>query len=446
MEIKDLFITPLFLVLIYAGAYLIRPRVTDKINRKYFIPALTLKIIGAISLGLIYQFYYGGGDTFTYFSQGSKYIWQAFLDNPLTGLKLLFAGSEYTPDTFQYASKIYTYGDSASYFVVRVAGIFDLLTYHTYSATSLLFAVMSFSGIWVLFLVFYRQFPAFHKYFAVAIFFMPSLFFWGSGLLKDSLTLGALGWLTFSIYEIFFEKKRILLSVLILLVSLYILLVVKVYIAICFLPAVLFWIFYNSVRKIKNPILRIMIAPFIIVIALFLGYYSVIKIGEDDPRYNLETLAYTAQSTAEWIHYVSIREGGSAYTLGDFDYSPAGMVRKFPLAVWVTLYRPYLWESHNIVMILSALESLAMLILTIYVIWKSGIRFFYRSLTTKPIVIFCFLFTIMFAFAVGISTYNFGSLVRYKIPMMPFFISGLFIILYYSKVEKKRSRLLRTLN
>jgi len=179
---------------------------------------------------------------------------------------------------------------------------------------------------------------------------------------------------------------------------------------------------------------------------LFLGYYSVIKIGEDDPRYNLETLAYTAQSTAEWIHYVSIREGGSAYTLGDFDYSPAGMVRKFPLAVWVTLYRPYLWESHNIVMILSALESLAMLILTIYVIWKSGIRFFYRSLTTKPIVIFCFLFTIMFAFAVGISTYNFGSLVRYKIPMMPFFISGLFIILYYSKVEKKRSRLLRTLN
>jgi hypothetical protein len=46
-------------------------------------------------------------------------------------------------------------------------------------------------------------------------------------------------------------------------------------------------------------------------------------------------------------------------------------------------------------------------------------------------------FAIIFSFAVGITTHNFGTLVRYKIPMYPFFVSGLFILLSYSKKERK---------
>ena len=151
-----------------------------------------------------------------------------------------------------------------------------------------------------------------------------------------------------------------------------------------------------------------------------------------------DTISETAQVTAEWIHYVSQREGGSAYTLGDFDYSPTGMIRKFPLAVWVTLYRPHLWEVNNIVMLLSALESFLLLSFTIYVLYKVGILKSLRVISTESILIFCFLFAIIFAFAVGVSTYNFGSLVRYKIPMFPYFVSGLVILLSYAKRERKR--------
>jgi hypothetical protein len=39
-------------------------------------------------------------------------------------------------------------------------------------------------------------------------------------------------------------------------------------------------------------------------------------------------------------------------------------------------------------------------------------------------------FSIVFAFAIGISTFNFGSLVRYKIPIYPFFLSMLFVLNY----------------
>ncbi len=435
MEIKDLLITPLWLVIIYILAFIIRPFVTDRVNRKYFIPGLTLKIIGAISLGLIYQFYYGGGDTFNYFTFGSKYIWEALLNNPLTGIKLLFAGKDYQPDTFIYASKIIFYGDPASYFVLRVAGVLDLFTYHTYSATAVLFATISFTGLWALYITFYRMFPQLHFKLAVAVFFIPSLFFWGSGILKDTITIGALGWAVYGIYEIFIRKKISVIKIIILFVALYTIYIVKIYILLSFVPAAILWVFTSRLSGYRNFIVKIMIAPVIIAASAGIGYYTVSKISENNSRYRIENLANAAKVTAEWIHYVSVKSGGSAYTLGDFDYSPVGMARKLPMAIWVTLYRPYLWEAHNIVMLLSALESLALLILTLYVIMKSGTAFF-RLMITKPVLLFCFSFALVFAFAVGISTYNFGSLVRYKIPMIPFFVMGLFIILDYVKKVK----------
>ena len=439
MEIKDFFITPIVLVVVYAFAYFIRPFVTESSTKKYFIPGLTVKIIGALAVGFIYQFYYAGGDTFTYFHLGSRYIWEAFKDSPILAFKLIFAGKEYVGDTFQYASKIYTYGDLSSYFVVRVAGLLDILTFHTYSATAILFACISFSGLWAMYHVFYRLHPTLHYYLAIAVLFVPSVFFWGSGILKDTITIGALGWATFGIYFVFIEKRHLFLSTFILLLSIYTIYTVKVYIILCFIPAAILWIFYLRISNVKNVFLKIIIAPFVLVLAGFTGYYSIVKVGEVNPRYDIENLANTARVTAEWIHYVSERSGGSAYTLGDFDYTPAGMIRKFPQAVWVSLYRPHLWEVTNPVMLLSALESFALLIFTLYVFYTAGIAKGFRLISSNPILIFCFLFSIVFAFAVGISTYNFGSLVRYKIPFYPFFVSGLIILLYYSKRDRNSS-------
>ena len=83
MKISDLFITPVFLILVYGLAYYVKPFVTDKYTGRYFIPGLSIKIVGAIAVGLIYQFYYGGGDTFTYFHLVSRYIWEAFKESPV---------------------------------------------------------------------------------------------------------------------------------------------------------------------------------------------------------------------------------------------------------------------------------------------------------------------------------------------------------------------------
>ena len=51
-----------------------------------------------------------------------------------------------------------------------------------------------------------------------------------------------------------------------------------------------------------------------------------------------------------------------------------------------------------------------------------------------PNLMFFLIFSLIFAFAVGITSYNFGALSRYKIPCLPFYGAFLMILLNQSKV------------
>ena len=228
-----------------------------------------------------------------------------------------------------------------------------------------------------------------------------------------------------------------MLASVILLLALYTIYAVKIYIVLCFLPVALLWVFLSNIGQVRSVVLRALIAPVVLALSITLGYYAVLAIGEDNERYALDKLSQTAEITARYLQYVGEKQGGSVYVLGDdYDFSVAGMLRKFPLAVNVTLFRPYLWEVYNPVMLLSALESFLTLLFTLYIFFRVGLIRTIRLATTQPIIIFCLVFAIIFSFAVGISTYNFGSLVRYKIPMFPFYLSGLFILQYYTRSRR----------
>lgn len=425
--------TPVYIVLLSLLAYVVRPYVTTRETRAYFLPALWVRFFGAIMLGVIYQFYYGGGDTFTYFNLGSKWIWRAFLEDPFVAMDLIFGSGEITGENFQFARRIYTFGDPASYFVVRVAGFFDILTFSTYSATALLFATFGFAGQWAMYVAFFRFFPRVSKYLAYTILFFPSLFFWGSGLLKDTLTLGALGLLFYGITDIIQFRKTPFLSFMLVIIGFAVIYIVKIYIVACFVPAAIVWSFYVYQEKIRSLVLRIMIAPLVLVISILLAGYAAVKVGEDNHRYSIEKLAYTAESTARWNYYVSNRDQGSGYTLGDFDFTPAGLAAKFVPAVITSLFRPFLWEVRNPVMLLSALENML-------IIWLSIVTLFnwqnWAFVSQNPVLILCMVFVVFFGFAVGVTTYNFGSLVRYRIPLIPFLMALLIVLRYRKRIAR----------
>jgi hypothetical protein len=440
MDLRDFLVTPIILLLIYVIAYVVRPYVTDGLTRKYFIPALTVRLAGALLLGILYQFYYSGGDTFNYHTHGSRIIWEAFLNNPSDGLALIFSSAEDNYIAYRYSSHILFWGDPSSYFIVRLAALFDLITFSTYSATAALFAVISFVGMWLFFNVFVRSFPHLQRWIAFSILFIPSVIFWGSGILKDSVVLACIGILTYAVKKLFIDRQIKVLNVVFLLISVTVIFEVKIYVLLCFLPAMLLWIYASAFYKIRSVVLKGLLIPFVLALIVISGYYAVLKIGEDDKRYSIENLSRTARITAYDIGFYTGKNAGSGYSLGELDDSFTGMVALAPAAINVSLFRPYLWEVKNPLMLMSALESFILLVLTVYILFKKRMLFF-RAFG-DPNILFCMVLSITFAFAVGVSTFNFGTLARYKIPLLPFYSLALILIYFYQRPVRTKEELI----
>jgi hypothetical protein len=396
-----------------------------------------MRIVCALAVGFLYQFYYHGGDTFAYHTNGSRPLWEAIIESPIEGFRLLFDNGEYGPGIWKTANRIWYWNDPQSFFVIRIAVILDLLTFSSYSATAVLFAVIAFTGGWMFFLTFYKLYPELHRWIAASVLFVPTVVFWGSGIFKDTITLAALGVATHTFHRVFIERNVKLFSILLMLLSFWIVFSIKKYILLCFFPAVLLWWVASYLSRISSMMLRMILAPLTGIFAILLAFYAVLKVGEDDPRYHLRVLAETAKITAYDIRYGwGARMGeGSGYTLGELDGSWQSMIKLAPQAINISLFRPYLWEVINPLMFLSAVEAFVLLILTVYLMWRVRWKIF--SYLQRPDVLFCFVFAVIFAFAVGVSTFNFGTLSRYKIPMMPYYLLGLGMIHASWKRERK---------
>jgi hypothetical protein len=345
---------------------------------------------------------------------------------------MIFAPNDYE-GVYQYASQIWMYRDDTSYMVIRIASIFAIITGGTYSGTALLFAVVSFSGLWAMYMAFSRLFPEQLTGMAIAILFIPSTLIWGSGILKDSITFGLLGWSTAALIHLLYWRRRSLLWLAILILSMVLAFKIKEYIVLSFIPAAIAWAYFVLIKQVGNKMLRLIIAPISIIAMISLALYTVYKVGEGSPRYSLDNLAKTAQVTAYDIGRWTGKGAGSRYDLGDFDGTIPSMLNLAPEAINVSLFRPYLWEVRNPLMLLASLEGLVLMLLTVLVIIR--IIWNRNNIFSSPTSWFALIYSLTFSFAVGISTYNFGTLFRYKVPLMPFY--AIFLVIAWRNTNRK---------
>lgn len=437
---------PLFFAIIYAAAIVIRNRLysDDHPLKGYFMKGLTLKLVGSFMAGVIYFYYYGDGDTIHYFDRVTLMNRLFDYDNNRFWRMIFVNTSSYAPDLYWNLLSVRGF-DTSQYMVVRIASLLSLLTFGTYIGIALLFAALSFSGIWAMFVTFYDINPNLKKEFAISCLFIPSVFFWGSGLFKDTIAIGFVGWFTYAVYMVFIKRKKLFGSIMILIFSFYMLYVIKTYIVMAFVPAILIWVFFKYRDNIKNDFIRTTVTPALIVVSMVGALFAVTRIGGTGGYWSADQMQTRAKDMQWWHKEVKKiygeAGGGSFYSVGSGDFTLGNIIRSFPLAVNVTLFRPYLWEAGNPVMFLSAVESLIIFIFTLRVIFNVGIPKSVRLSVANPEIFFALLFSIIFSFAVGFTSFNFGALVRYKIPAIPFYVMALFLIRYHANVLKNKEEL-----
>ncbi len=433
ITLLDYFLLPFYLVIIYLVAFIFRERRYPVGHpwRKYFLPGLTVKIVGAIFIGMIYQYYYGGGDTSNYFEH-AQVVNSAFDESIGKWFNLVLGIPQWYDNEYSsYISSLLPWYESpAEYTVVALVAFIGIFTFTTYLPIAVIFGVISFTGMWALFRTFALKYPAYLKYIAICTLYIPSTIMWGSGIFKDTICMFGLGWMTYGAFRILIHRDFSAKNIILTLVSFYFVAVIKVYILLAFLPALALWILFTYSHSIPSQSMRVFVKTFIVVISVGGLLYFSDKFSQSLGKYSLQNVAKTSLVTRNYINSMSGDEG-SGYTLGELDPSFMGMLKKFPLAVNVSLFRPYVWETTKPIQMLNALEALMFLWVTIKVAFSVGLVQCWRTIKSDPTIQFCLIFTLVFAFAVGISSYNFGALSRYRIPCLPFY--GLALVLIYYK-------------
>lgn len=397
---------------------------------RFFVNGLAAKIAGAVLFSLVYTLYYDGGDTTNYFF-GSSAVANLLLKNPTEALAIL--SGDLSPENYSLFDgttgfpAYYMWKDPLTFSVSRYSVPFVILSFGSFIGAGILLSCVSYIGIWKLFLMLARTYPNLTKQLGISLLFVPSVVFWGSGILKDTYAFGAVCLFVASFYAAFIERHKIPINVLGLLVAVFFLATIKPYILYSLIPGSMIWLSFKQLKAIRGTLLKFLIGPAFLMVALGLAYLSLNSMDESFGKFSIDNAISQAQVMQEDLKQEYY--GQNSFDIGTLDGSLSGMVLKAPAAINASLFRPYIFEARSAMLFLSGLENLAVLFLTVWVIIKAGPFRAFAYVKNDPFLIFSLCFTLIFAFMVGISTANFGALVRYKIPFVPFYLAVLLIVL-----------------
>ncbi len=433
LSIKDIIIGPLFaLGLAWLSLLIWRKWFANKLSIYIFFTAFALKMISAVLYGFVYQFYYtDGGDTGGYFAGGTLF-YQTLVEKPLHHGWHFLQQSNLSNDFLLKLSHLPDYhllNISTTFLMIKITGIVNLLTFNSYLGTAMLMSFFSFSGLLALYYQIVDRFKQSNTVLLFAFFFIPSVCFWASGIMKDTITLGCICWLSVALFQIAKMNRYSWLWLLVCIPLVYAIIVLKYYIFLSFLPAACIFLLLQSYQNLPTLPLKGLFTLLLVATVAICTFYIYEFRLKWITEVAINKLVSQAEGFQNWHSYVAEKEGGSGYTLGKVAFTWWGLLQKMPASINVSLFRPYLWEANNPLMLVSAIESLFTLLITLWVFLKTGLFQSLKKILTNPYIAYFIIYAIVFLFAVGFTSYNFGALVRYKIPGYLFYFIALSLLM-----------------
>lgn len=355
-----------------------------------------VKVIIGVIYGYIFLNWFKGDDTW-YFHNGSieehekllKDPVQFFTDfNPLPAFRL--------QKTFALGWYYYL-SDLEFWLLSKPMAIFNFISGGNYYVNSVFFNFIVFWGQRWLFQLYLKEFPLKRKTLLIAIFLVPSIVFWLSGIRGDGYIIFFLGLLLLYFYKwvnggknsnwIYimagFAGVTIFRSVLVLLL----------------VPALLGW--WITIRFNSRIFLT---AAVVYGVYIFIFFGSLLISSEK----NLPAFVANRQ------HQFLGLNGNTRFRLDSLHANFQSFVTVLPQSVNNTFLRPYPWEAKGFLQWMASLELLLFFLLVYFFVIKTetGIKNHF----IKPVVLFPCLFALSLYLFIGYTIPFPGAIVRYKIP------------------------------
>ena len=387
-------------------------------ERRFVWFAFVVHAVFALSQVPITQVFYGRSDVDLYFTYGEilARLMQAQPSQMIPEVTALLLHNE-----SQIPFTIIGNGHSTGSMSAISAYIFYVLGPSKY-ACCLVIAVFSFLGKIAIYRVLRSNLEEqLRPMLAVAALLVPSYVYWTSGLIKEGIAIGGLGWMVLGI-DRWVRTKRPKLGIPIIALGAVPVALIKPYIMFIVVIAGASWYYLQRASDGQ----RMRIRPGYVAFGAALGIGGIVVLGNYFPQFALESLS---ASTAELQQLGRGIRGGSNFELGSsVPRTVIGQIAYMPAALATALFRPSIFEARNILMLANALETTIITVLFLKILFSTSFRQIKARFVSEPFLVFCLVFVVGFGVAVGLASSNLGTLSRYRSPLVPFFVALLVVL------------------
>lgn len=388
------------------------------------IGLFSIKVLGAFSIFWMYTYYYPNRETadiFKHFDDALQFYRQVYTVSVSDYFQFLFGLKVDTPEMTEALvhtkywlrqTEIGRIGDN--HVMIKLHAFILLFSHGYYPIHVLFFAFFSYLGT----LTFYRFIANFfspNKFILLGTFLIPSVLFFCSGTLKETIILVLVTTIISSSYYLLKEIK--LIHLLIFIISTYLLVILKVYILIALVPGLVsFHIF--TFWKTKYW--------WLFALILHLGYlFLLFTLPSINFLENLQLKQYDLVLVAHEMH------AGSRIEIPILDNDFSTFLSNVPNALKNVFLLPSPSYSNSLWLWLSTLENYLLLLL----IGVGCTKLKYTNRTQRQYLTLIFSFSFLLALFIGWTVPMIGAIVRYKVIFIGLLFPSLIAVWKISKPE-----------
>jgi hypothetical protein len=412
-------LTVLHVVILSSGAYLLLKNENSQL-RFFLWTGWVLKLSAGILLGLLYQYYYPGGDTFIFF-RDAKQLSHVFRTDPVAYLQFLWNGNE-SHRVWASLSEI----QPRSLFFTKIISMINIVTLDNYWITGLYLSFASFLASRYLIKRILVLFPDAVLSAVLAFLFFPTVLFWSSGMIKESLAITCLFFLA-GLFLVAISKKKLNVWEWILLpAGLWMLWMLKYYWAAVFFPAAISTLVFYIVILPKIRHTKFIVHGVVWLVLFFMICSGAVLMH---PNFNPEYFLHVVVDNHDVLTLRS--DPQNLIQFNDLRPTWLSILINSPWALFSGLVRPFLFEGGGLLKFLYALENALVLVLMLS---SAGNIRRVRGSRFGMVAVAVIAYAIILCVFLALSTPNFGTLARYRIGFLPFLI---FLMAYRNPLLEK---------
>jgi hypothetical protein len=274
----------------------------------------------------------------------------------------------------------------------------------------LYFSLLSFFASWKLSNTLIHYYPSKETSIIASFLILPSVVFWSSGIVKESIALATLYYIL-HVFLLFYKESKITwYRIGLLLVGTWLLFTLKYYYVAVLMPVLITTLLHQKLCE------RVKTGSLWLEFSLWVFIFAGLSLGVTQLHPNFYLDRFLSVLYTNYQDFIGFSQAGDVMVFPSFQKTWGSVILLSPWAFFSGIFRPFLWESTNLFQVIASIENLILLLLTITAL--PSLRMLSKQ-SDRMLLLAALVYCFTLGTFLTLSTPNFGTLIRYRVGFLP---------------------------